>query len=154
MRAAIVQFQPQLKTNKNDRKPVRSINGPKYYTPQQIQALRRHARRQAEYRKTWKAEKQWLLIDLATKTGLRLFEICNLRVGDLHLNYGEASIYVRDGKCSLSGTVIIDECLERHLKHFLKHKEQKGELTGDDDYLFCSQRQECWSSQAVQHIVK
>ncbi len=94
-----------------------------------------------------------MVIDLLTSTGLRVSEVADLRCGDLKIGYGESKVFVRKGKGSISGHVIIPESLKRHLKQFLNWKKGRGESTGEDDHLFLGQRGP-WTSQAVQQIVK
>jgi integrase/recombinase XerD len=63
-------------------------------------------------------------------------EAANLRCGDLKLGYAESKIFVRDGKGSVSGHVMVPDSLKKHLKSFLSWKENIGEPIGDDDHFF------------------
>lgn len=94
-----------------------------------------------------------MVIDLLTCTGLRVSEAANLRGGDLKIRYGENKVFVRDGKGSISGHVVIPDSLKKHLKSYLKWKRDQGESVGKDDHLFIGQRGP-WPSQALQQIVK
>ncbi len=145
------------KTKKNTRtKKIRNIDGIKYFTEQQIKALRRTVRDQAILdRKKDKVTgvREWMVIDLLTCTGLRVNEAANIRCGDLKTGYGESEVFVREGKGSVSGHVEIPDSLKKHLKQFLKWKDGQGEATGKNDYLFIGQRGP-WTSQAIQQIVK
>ena len=49
--------------------------------------------------------------------------------------------------------MIIPESLKKHLKQFLVWKRDRGERVGEDDSIFCGQR-EPWARQAVQELVK
>ena len=133
-------------------KKIRCVDGIKYYSEKQIRLLRRTVRDRAD-KGTLTGIREWMVIDLLTCTGLRVFEAANLRCGDLKIGYGQSAIFVRDGKGSLSGHVQIPEALKRHLKWFLKWKQDTGEAIGQDDHLFFGQRGP-WTSQAVQQIVK
>ena len=145
------------KTKKKVRaKKIRNIDGIKYFTEQQIKALRRTVRDQAILdRKKGKVTgiREWMVIDLLTCTGLRVNEAANVRCGDLKIGYSEAEVFVREGKGSVSGHVEIPDSLKKHLKQFLNWKEEQEEPTGKDDYLFIGQRGP-WTSQAIQQIVK
>ena len=134
------------------RKKVKCIDGIKYFNQKQIKLLRRTVRDKAD-KGTITAIREWMAIDLLTCTGLRVSEAANLRCSDLKLRYGQSSIFVREGKGSLSGHVQIPEALKRHLKAFLFWKKEQGEAIGPDDYLFMGQRGP-WTSQAIQQIVK
>jgi site-specific recombinase XerD len=71
-------------------------------------------------RSTW--VKRWMLVDLALFSGLRVSEIANLKIGDLHLNRMEKLIHVRNGKGGKSGYVTIDSDLAKHLKEYMAWK--------------------------------
>ena len=138
------------------KKKIRKIEGIKYFNPNQIKMLRRAARDQAELdlkKGQITGIREWMAIDLLTATGLRVSEAANLHCGDLKIGYGENRIFIREGKGSISGYVIINESLKKHLKQFLSWKEKIGEAIGEDDPLFMGQRGK-WTSQAIQQLVK
>ena len=145
----------KLKTKTRKAAP-RSVDTVKYFNATQIKAIRRRVRDQAELDvKKGKVTgmREWMAVDLLTSTGLRVSEAANLRCGDLKLGYGESRIFVCEGKGRISGHVIINESLKKHLKTFLKWKEAHGEPIGEDDQFFVGQRGP-WTSQAIQQIVK
>ena len=80
----------------------------------------------AKGRSTW--VRRWMLVDLALFSGLRVFEIAALTIGDLRLNGSEKLLYVRKGKGNKSGYVTIDRALAKHLKEFIAWKKTTGEL--------------------------
>lgn len=134
-------------------KVIRNLDKIKFYNEKQIKLLRRTVRDKAEIKKTVTSIREWMCIDTLTQTGLRCFEVANLRVGDLKIGYGESRIFVREGKGSLSGHTQIPESLKRHLKWFLRWKQDRDEGIGPDDYLFMGQRGP-WTTQAIQQMVK
>ncbi len=67
-----------------------------------------------------RAVTRWMIIDLALQTGLRASEMCDLLISDIHIGYGQNSIFVREGKGGKSANVIINDSLKRHLKQYLK----------------------------------
>jgi site-specific recombinase XerD len=142
--------------SKRRQKKIRRVDGVKYFNYEQIRLLRRTARDQAEL-DSQKGKvtgiRDWMAIDLLTATGLRVSEAANLLCGDLKLGYGENKIFVREGKGSISGHVVINESLRKHLKQYLAWKGQREEPTGDNDPLFIGQRGK-WTAQAVQQLVK
>ena len=112
------------------KKRIRNIDGIKYFNEKQIKALRRSTRDQAELDK--KKDKitgirEWMVIDLLTSSGLRVSEAANVRCVDLKIGYAQSEVFVREGKDSISGHVEIPDSLKKHLKRFLKWKEDQGE---------------------------
>jgi len=71
----------------------------------------------------------------------------------LKIGYADSKIFIREGKGHVSGHVVINEAVKKHLRAFMSWKQQQGEQTGEDDYLFLGQRG-AWTSQAIQQIVK
>jgi site-specific recombinase XerD len=156
--ARIISF-PSETLVKRERKSggrIRSVDGIKYFNEKQIKLLRRTVREQAELdeqRGNVTGIKEWMVIDLLTSSGLRVSEAANLRCGDLKIGYTENKIYVREGKGRVSGHVVINDALKKHLRAFTGWKIKQGELLGEDDFLFIGQRG-AWTSQAIQQIVK
>jgi site-specific recombinase XerD len=94
-----------------------------------------------------------MVIDLLTSTGLSVSEAANLRCGDLKIGYTENKVFIREGKGHVSGHVVINDAVKKHLRAFLTWKKGLGEGTGEDDFLFVGQRG-AWTGQAIQQIVK
>lgn len=146
----------QPKTSKKREKKIKCTDTVKYLNKKQILALRRAVKDQAlisKERGNITAQREWMVIDLFTSTGLRVSEAADLRCGDLKLGYGECAIFVRCGKGRKSRTVQIPESLKTHLKSFLKLKINRGEPVDEDDHLFLGQRGP-WSIFAIGQIVK
>ena len=151
--ANIVQF--PVRPKRKERR-VRKLGGIKYFNVQQIKALRRAARDQADLdlrKGKVTGVRDWMAIDLLTATGMRVSEAADLCCGDLKLGYAESKVFIREGKGCISADVVINESLKKHLKHFLAWKAKHREPTGDDDPLFTGQRGK-WTRQAIQQLVK
>jgi len=89
-------------------------------------------------RMTWQI--RWMLVHLALNSGLRVSEIADLNIGDLHLKNGSPYIYVRKGKRGKDRDVYIDTELVKHLKEFIQEKKLLWDQgNGEDDYLFTGQ---------------
>ncbi len=145
-----------IRKRKRDSGRIRNVDGIKYFHARQIKTIRRHVRDQAEIdaqKGNMTGIREWMAVDLLTSTGLRVSEAANLRCGDLRIGYSESKIFIREGKGHVSGHVIINEALKRHLKAFLAWKKGIGEPTEEDDFLFVGQRGP-WTAQAIQQIVK
>ncbi|HQO64402.1 MAG TPA: tyrosine-type recombinase/integrase [Syntrophorhabdus sp.] len=69
------------------------------------------------------------------------------------MGYGESRLFVREGKGDISGHIVINESLKKHLKSFLRWKVERNEKAGEDNSLFVGQRGP-WTAQAIQQIVK
>lgn len=125
----------------------------KYFTEAQIKRIRKHLVTRLNdakgSRRSCKAEiRQLMAFDILINTGLRCFELANLKCGDLKLGYDERKIYVRRGKRNISAHVSIPPKLKEDLKKFLKWKQKNGELVDDEAQLFLGERGP-WTKDAV-----
>ena len=128
----------------------------KYLNLDQVRLLRRTVRDQAlaaNAKQQVTAIREWAAIDILTSSGIRVSECADLRCGDCRTGYGQSELFIRNGKGSKSRTVQIPQSLKSHLRGFLKWKQDQGEPTGENDFLFIGQRGP-WTSQAVQQVVK
>ena len=84
-----------------------------------------------------------LIYSLALGTGLRLAEIVGLNVGDVYAPDGTPRSRVRIrpeiAKGGRTGDIFLPDALEPKLRRYLAHKRLRGEPTGSQDALFCSQ---------------
>ena len=155
----IIQFpanQSRPSPQKKRSKRIKNVDGIKYFHEKQIKIIRRTARDQAELdiqKGKITGIREWMVIDFLTSTGVRVSEAANLRCGDLKIGYGDSRVFIREGKGSVSGHIVINESLKKHLKQFLKWKNDRDEGTEKDDHVFVGQRGQ-WTSQAIQQIVK
>ena len=74
----------------------------------------------AEGRRAWPV--RYMLVDLALYSGLRVFEMAALRVGDVRLSAVDPYIHVRHGKGNRERVVYIDTALADHLREFIAYK--------------------------------
>lgn len=152
----VLSFPTDVPEKKRSKSRIKNVDGIKYFNLKQIKAIRRRAKEQFELdqqKDKVTGIREWMVIDLLTSTGLRVSEAANLRCGDLKIGYSESKIYVREGKGGISGHVVINDTLKRHLKAFIGWKTKHGESIGDEDHLFIGQRG-TWTAQAIQQIVK
>jgi integrase/recombinase XerD len=82
-----------------------------------------------------------MIIFCALYSGLRRFEICDLRIQDLSLGHGRSHLLVRRGKNGKGRTVHIGKEFKRVLKDYLVWKAEQGELT-PESYLIRNARGE------------
>lgn len=128
-----------------------------FLTPTQVKALKDHCRRLAE-RGTRDRRKRpvrdWAILHVALDAGLRVSEICALRVGDVILEPEHASLIVRDGKGHKKRGVRIGKALRDHLEEFIAWKEANGESISNRAPLFVSGRGGPLTRSAVFRIFK
>ncbi|MCP3686041.1 MAG: phage integrase family protein [bacterium] len=102
----------------------------------------------AEVKGNWLPIRDWMIIDLALNTGLRVQEVADLKVEDLHLEYNQSALTVQNGKGGKKRVVRYGSKLKAHLKKYLKQKLKSG------PYLFSSSRGEKLTRTALLLIVK
>jgi len=99
--------------------------------------------------------RDYLIIDLALSTGLRVMEIAQLNCGDVFIRDGISSLLVRNGKCSKRRLVRFGESLKDHLNEYMLWKQNVGEPTGPSDPLFLSSNTGCHlTTRAMQKAFK
>ncbi len=100
--------------------------------------------------------RDWCILHVALDAGLRVSEVCDLKIGDLLIDQGGSSIIVRSGKGDKKRGVSIGVNLRDHLKRYLTWKEEHGHPVGDEDLLFLSPsgKNKKLTRQAVYHIFK
>lgn len=85
--------------------------------------------------------RDWLIIQLAIYSGLRVSELAALKVTDCFIGYGRAELLVRRGKGNKQRVVKIGDHLKKCLRWYIRWKAQQGELS-PEAYLLRSQRSE------------
>jgi len=99
--------------------------------------------------------RDYLIVDLALSTGLRVMEIAQLDCGDVFIRDGISSLLVRNGKCSKRRLVRFGESLKDHLNEYILWKQNVGEPTGPSDPLFLSSNTGCHlTTRAIQKAFK
>ncbi|MFH2049244.1 MAG: tyrosine-type recombinase/integrase [bacterium] len=94
------------------------------------------------------AIRDYMIIDLALNTGLRVQELSDLKVEDLHINYGESALTVQNGKGGKKRIVKFGKKTKAHLKRYLAERHSKSE------YLFYSSRGDKLERSAIQKTFK
>ncbi|MFC1557060.1 tyrosine-type recombinase/integrase [candidate division KSB1 bacterium] len=102
----------------------------------------------AELKGNFLAVRDHALLALAFGSGLRAGEIADLKVEDLHLDYGQSSLVVQNGKGGKKGNVRISTKLKAHLNKYIKYRKSNS------PYLFTSARGEKLTVSGVQKIFK
>lgn len=128
-----------------------------FLTPRQVHALKAHCRRRAESPAPdgrTNPVRDWAILHVALDAGLRVSEICSLRIRDVILDRENASLIVRDGKGHKKRGVKMGKDLRDHLAEFLVWKERGGESTSGRAPLFVSSRGGPLTRTAVYRIFK
>ncbi len=114
-----------------------------FMSPEQVLALKEHCREMAKNAKDdgrRNPVRDWAILHVALDSGLRVSEICDLRVRDVILDNGSASLIVRNGKGNKKRGVKIGRALRDHLAEFIAWKEENDEPTSGRAPLFVSSR--------------
>ena len=128
-----------------------------FLPPQQVCALKDHCRGRAEATNIdgrANPVRDWAILHVALDAGLRVSEICNLRIRDVILDREAASLIVRDGKGHKKRGVRMGKDLRDHLLGFLSWKQRIGEPVGSREPLFVSSRNGPLTRTAVYRIFK
>ncbi len=115
-----------------------TIDRTKFMTPTQISNLRRNAEDLAIIglkRNLLIPPRDWMIIDLALSTGLRVSEISNLKEEDIFIGNNEFELIVTKGKGDKRRTVYFDPSLKAHLKKYIVWKHSSGKT---EEYLLFS----------------
>jgi len=128
-----------------------------FLSPDQVLALKEHCRRQADQAGGDGRQhpvRDWAIMHLALDSGLRVSELCALRIQDVILDTAHASVIVRDGKGGRKRGVRIGSALAGHLSSFIEWKQCIGEPVSGRSQLFVSGRGGPLSRSAVYRIFR
>ena len=113
----------------------------RFLNDEEVQALRRIAHELLEL-SGWKKRSvvyQWIAIEIALHTGLRVGEIAALRCGDLWFGREGGSLLVRNGKGGRRRSVKFGAVLSMELSEFLSWKQIHGQSTDEEEALILSE---------------
>jgi site-specific recombinase XerD len=122
------------------RRSVYVITRDKFFTPEQAQHLLKTCNDLSEIdllhgRSTWVT--RTALVGLLLRSGLRISEAANLKLGEIHLNGKDNYLTVLKGKGSRRRDVYINQTLVRQLKHYIEVKKKSWRMSvAENDYLF------------------
>jgi integrase len=132
-----------MKGKNMNKKPKYQITRDKFLNLSEVQKLLKTTAEHAELdlmlgRATWITRN--MLCNLAIRTGLRVSEIANLKIGDLHLNGKENFLTVTRAKGNKRRDVYFNSDLAKPLKKYIEIKHRSwNHPTGPDDFLFSHQ---------------
>ena len=114
-----------------------------FMSPEQVLALKEHCRKMARLADADARRnpiRDWAILHVALDAGLRVSEICDLRMRDVILDNGNASLIVRNGKGNKKRGVKIGKALRDHLEEFIIWKDENSEPISVRAPLFVSSR--------------
>jgi len=95
-----------------------------------------------------------VMIELLMGSGLRVSELCGLRVADVYLTHGRADLLVRRGKGGKSRMVAISERLANYLRAFLARRTAGTRALEPERPMFVSERGGALTRSAVHRVWK
>jgi integrase/recombinase XerD len=95
--------------------------------------------------------RDFYILHILLESGLRVFELTALRVSD----FRSGSLIVRCGKGGKKRNVLLTKETQRTLAEFIKIKAKVlKEPVGEEDFLFISERGNCYSTRGIRKRVK
>jgi integrase len=127
-----------------------------FMTPDQVRDLKDYCRRKADAASDARTNpvRDWAILHVALDTGLRVSEICALRMRDVILEGGHPALIVRDGKGGKKRGVKLGSALRQHLAGFVVWKTTKGESLSPGAPLFVSARDGALTRTAVYRVFR
>jgi len=95
--------------------------------------------------------RDWFMVELGLFTGLRVEEMVNLKVSDLHLTEKQSSLTVKKGKGDRSRTVYLSETFKDEC---LFYSDWKAKVVVQSDYLFTNSKGKQLTKRALQKAFK
>jgi site-specific recombinase XerD len=90
---------------------------------------------------------QRAIISVLVNTGIRVQELCDLKINDL--DYAEGMLTVTDGKGDKFRRVPFNTATQRAVRDYMQYRKFP-----EGEYVFQSERSEQMTTRAIQHIVK
>jgi site-specific recombinase XerD len=133
-----------------------SLDRQKYLSEPEVKKLKRVVQDKAiadmkKGRVTW--PRFWMVIDLALGAGMRVSEIANLKIGNLHLNPREPRLHVL-GKGQKERDIFISKELMKHISEYLLWKRLMREPMQEDGFLLVSSHGKGYTTRALQYAFK
>lgn len=127
----------------------------KFLTKDEVRKLRSLVRRRREKcvkRVVWF---EWFLIELGLNTGLRVFEMADLRCGDVVLRKEFSFVFVRNGKGGRPRQVRVSSEFCQSVMDYLKWKHEHGEgIDFSDALLYSPRARGVYSTRGLQYAFK
>ena len=84
--------------------------------------------------------RDWMILRTFLFTGLRRFEVAELRCGDFKIFGGNSNLVVRRGKNGKTRHVHLSKGYASDVRWYLKWKVERGEIQSPEDYFLRSER--------------
>ena len=123
----------------------------KFLTDEESKKLRRMCEEAAIIAKSkgnQMAVRNRLIIEMALGTGLRVSELANLKIGNIHIRKGQNSLIVNNGKGDKDRVVGFNNKLKVLIQEYLDYK------SSNSPYLFPSERGEKMTRYGISRVFK
>lgn len=153
----LARFIKQMKSEPRKRRQRWIVGEDKIFSIEEIERIRYIC-----WKLKWDGVKQkkyhlvrdWFMIELGLFSGLRVDEMRQLRIGDIHARGSHSSIFVRNGKGGRKRNVWINEEFKEACEEFLKLHEHLGYDDNEDACVFVSDAGAPLSKRALQKSFK
>lgn len=98
--------------------------------------------------------RDWFVVELGLFSGLRVEEMSNLQVGDLHLQDQGSSLTVLRGKGNKSRTVYLKKAFKKECLFYLNWKQRQGQDFSSEAYLLTGPKGNLLTTRALQIAFK
>lgn len=153
----LARFIKQMKSEPKKRKRRWIIGEDKIFSIDEIDRIRN-----VNWKRKWEGIKQkkyhlvrdWFMIELGLFSGLRVDEMRQLRIGDIHVWGSHSSIFVRNGKGGRRRNVWINAEFKEACEEFLKLRQNFKFNDSEDYFVFVSSTGEPISKRSIQKSFK
>lgn len=98
--------------------------------------------------------RDWFMVELGLFSGLRVEEMTDLRVSDLHIKEEESSLTVRKGKGDKSRTVYLKKAFKNECLSYLNWKQSQGQDIRSEAHLLTGPKDKRLTTRALQKAFK
>lgn len=148
----------ELFPSKNKKKHFSwTLDESKYLNLDKVRKLRTFclkARELAIKQKEPTSVRDWFMVELGLFAGLRVKEMTDLKVGDLHIREDESSLTVRKGKGNKSRTIYIKKAFKNECLFYLNWKKKQCQDISPEAYLLTGPKDRPLTTRALQKAFK
>ena len=93
--------------------------------------------------------RDWMIINTFIFTGLRRFEVCELKCVDFKIFGGNSYVIVRRGKGGKSRQVHLPKGYKKNVAWYLRWKAERGEITDPESYFLRTERTDKYTPSGI-----
>jgi len=151
-----IKLMKNVPERKKQRRYAWTIDESKYLSINEVDRLREFSKKlknKGLHQRKFSLVRNWFMVELGLKTGLRVEEMASLKHVDLFLDGPKSSIVVL-GKGNKKRSVWINSKFKQTCQIYLKHKMDFGYSTDDSSYLLNNIKGDKISKRALQKFFK